>query len=233
MLKQLVPAPIRRAARSMTGALPYRRDSYAQEGEDLVLARMLEHVERGFYVDVGAHHPFRFSNTFLFYRKGWRGINIDAMPGSMRLFRRHRRRDFNLEVGIAERRAEMPFFIFEEPAYNTFDEQLATRLCESGRTRLVATRTVACRPLSEILEQHLPARDQPIDFLSIDAEGLDAVVLRSNDWNAYRPRIVVIEMVGATLDEVASSSQAEYLRARGYAPVSKTANSVFFASEKR
>lgn len=53
----------------------------------------------GFYVDVGAHHPMRFSNTYFFYRMGWSGINIDAMPGSMKEFKKYRRRDINLELG--------------------------------------------------------------------------------------------------------------------------------------
>ena len=74
--------------------------SYSQEGEDLLLRRIFEHQKNGFYVDVGAHHPFRFSNTYLLYKCGWRGINIDAMPGSMRLFRRFRARDINIECGV-------------------------------------------------------------------------------------------------------------------------------------
>ena len=57
--------------------------SYAQEGEDLILYRMIYgKIDKGFYVDVGAHHPKRFSNTYFFYRKGWRGINVEPMPGS-------------------------------------------------------------------------------------------------------------------------------------------------------
>ena len=74
--------------------------SYSQEGEDLLLRRIFEHQKIGFYVDVGAHHPFRFSNTYLLYKRGWRGINIDAMPGSMRLFRKFRPRDTNIECGV-------------------------------------------------------------------------------------------------------------------------------------
>ena len=58
--------------------------SFSQEGEDLVLARIFEGKKNGFYVDIGAHHPTRFSNTHYFYRRGWSGINIDAMPGSMK-----------------------------------------------------------------------------------------------------------------------------------------------------
>src|SRR5688500_1685041 len=67
--------------------------SYALEGEDMVLRRLFEGKTRGFYVDVGAHHPRRFSNTYYFYRRARRGINIDAAPGSMEAFNRDRSRD--------------------------------------------------------------------------------------------------------------------------------------------
>ena len=54
------------------------RYSFSQEGEDLLIDRMFDGQSVGFYVDVGAHHPTRFSNTYLLYLRGWRGINIDA-----------------------------------------------------------------------------------------------------------------------------------------------------------
>src|SRR5690554_6253894 len=79
----------------------FSRKSYSQEGEDILLEKLFEGKNDGFYVDVGAHHPRRFSNTYLLYRRGWRGINIDAMPGSMAEFRRLRGRDINLEIPIS------------------------------------------------------------------------------------------------------------------------------------
>ncbi|MFA7355121.1 MAG: SAM-dependent methyltransferase, partial [Sulfurimonadaceae bacterium] len=75
----------------------YALKSYSQEGEDMILRRLFEQQPNGFYVDVGAHHPKRFSNTYFFYKKGWRGINIDAMPNSMELFNKIRPRDINIE----------------------------------------------------------------------------------------------------------------------------------------
>src|SRR3954447_19241521 len=95
-------ARLRAAVRQMRdGALsPYARMAFSQEGEDLLLARMFEHQRRGLYVDVGAHHPRRFSNTHLLPARAWRGINIDATPGSIVAFRRERPRDINLEVAI-------------------------------------------------------------------------------------------------------------------------------------
>jgi len=52
----------------------YALKSYSQEGEDMILRRIFERQSTGFYVDVGAHHPKRFSNTYFFYKKGWSGI---------------------------------------------------------------------------------------------------------------------------------------------------------------
>ena len=77
--------------------------SFSQEGEDLVLYRLLGHQTKGVYVDVGAHHPYRFSNTFKFYLLGWSGINIDPLPGSKQLLDEKRPRDINLEAGILNR----------------------------------------------------------------------------------------------------------------------------------
>ena len=45
-----------------------------------------------------AHHPQRFSNTYKFYLKGWRGINIDAMPEEYGTYSgKFRPGDINLE----------------------------------------------------------------------------------------------------------------------------------------
>ena len=85
--------------------------SYSQECEDLVLKRIFEN-KIGFYVVVGAHHPKLFSNTYLFYKKGWKGINIDALPESMKLFNKMRPRDINIEIGVIEVEDELNYYVF-------------------------------------------------------------------------------------------------------------------------
>lgn len=91
----------------------------------MVLRRFFEQKKKGFYVDIGAHHPKRFSNTYYFYRIGWSGINIDAMPGSMRLFEKWRPRDVNLEVGVSANESVLEYFVFNEPALNGFSRELS------------------------------------------------------------------------------------------------------------
>jgi FkbM family methyltransferase len=201
---------------------------YGQDGEDLILDRMLEGQPSGFYVDVGAHHPLRFSNTYLFYRRGWRGINIDAEPGSMRPFRKHRGRDINVECGVGSRPGKLPYYRFNEPALNTFDEAEAN-LKNRPPYRLVERVEVAVRRLDDLLAEYLPT-GQVIDFLTIDVEGKDLEVLESNDWGRFRPRFILAETLRTDMLLLASCPVVQLLTDKGYRPVAKAYNTTFFAS---
>lgn len=203
-----------------------RQDGYAQEGEDIVLSRLLGGDAKGFYVDVGAHHPVRYSNTFRFYRRGWRGLNIDARPGMKALFDAARPRDINVECAVGPRAGEAVFFRFEEEAVNTMDARLAATRQKQG-FKLRDKLTLAVLPLSELLRRHLPA-GQGIDFLSVDVEGLDFEVLKSCDWKRFRPKIVVAECIDVALEHAGSGRVGSLLKKAGYAPVAKTLYSVFF-----
>jgi len=204
------------------------RVCYAQDGEDLILDRLLDGQQTGFYVDVGAHHPLRFSNTYLFYRRGWCGLNIDAEPGSMRLFQKYRGRDINVECGVAARPGKLPYYRFNEPALNTFDEAEAN-LKNRSPYRLVERVDVAVRRLDDLLEEYLPA-GQVIDFLTIDVEGKDREVLESNDWEKFRPRFILAETLRTDMLNLANCPVVQLLAGKGYRPVAKAYNTTFFAS---
>lgn len=215
LLRPLVPARIYD---------PCRQPSYSQDGEDRILARVFDQQTVGCYVDVGAHHPRRFSNTYLFYRRGWQGINIDATPGSMGPFRRERPRDLNLEIGVAEQPGTLRFHVFDEPALNTFDAARAARLHSQGPYRVQRVCPVAVAPLRDILRDHLPPQSQ-IDLLTVDVEGADLAVLRSNDWQSYRPRAIVVEDC-SDLQSALTGPTSTFLGSVGYRVFAKTATSL-------
>jgi len=204
----------------------FARRCYSQEGEDMILQRVFGQRREGFFVDVGAHHPFRYSNTYLFYKKGWRGINIDATPGSMHEFKKYRPADINLEVAVSQTPGEFCFYLFDDPAYNTFDANAAEKAQLAG-AKLLEKANIASRPLKDILTEHLTANEK-IDFLSVDVEGFDLEVLKSNDWIRYKPEYVLVECLGIALPEISEDSTYIYLGSLGYSIFAKTVNTVFF-----
>jgi FkbM family methyltransferase len=201
---------------------------YGQDGEDLILDRMLERQEKGFYVDVGAHHPVRFSNTYLFYQRGWSGINIDAEPGSMKKFNKKRPRDINIESGVGAKSGLMPYFRFNEPALNTFDEDEAKQKNQAPY-KLIERLDVPVRRLDDLLSDYLPI-GQSIDFMTIDVEGKDYDVLLSNDWERFRPRYILAETLRADILTLGECRVAQLLLSKGYNPVAKAYNTTFFVS---
>ncbi len=197
---------------------------YSQEGEDVVLARILPQDKIGFFVDIGAHHPVRFSNTYALYRKGWRGINVDATPGCMHAFNRLRPEDINIESAISDFETPMTFHMFKEGALNTFDTSLAKEYVDSGWA-LESTIELRPRTLSSILDQYLPT-GKPIDLLSIDVEGKEMEVLKSNDWHSYCPDFIVLEVLSTPFASLKSHDAVVFLADKGYEPVSRLTNSV-------
>jgi FkbM family methyltransferase len=191
--------------------------SHSQFGEDMVLRYLTQDKKTGFYVDVGAHHPFYYSNTFHFYSKGWRGLNIDAIPGSMRAFKRLRPKDINVESCVGTKTGDVEFFIFNAPALNTTDAKLARIIQDEERAKLLRKERVHVLPLAQILEEHLP-KGQKIDFLSIDVEGSDEDVLKSNDWNKFVPNHVVVECHGLNINNLNAAGSIQFLTQRGYTP---------------
>ena len=211
--------------------LALRQECYGQEGEDLAVARLFESKAAGFYVDVGAHHPIRFSNTYLLYRRGWRGINIDAMPNSMEEFRRIRPRDINLECLVSSSGSDRPFYILNEPALNTSSEELARRR-DLGSSNYRVTDTVMLKPrrLDSILDQYLPG-GQTVDLLNVDAEGLDLDVLKSSDWDRYRPTAILVEILDVKFESASASETYRFLKSQGYRLAAKFYNTALFEAD--
>jgi FkbM family methyltransferase len=206
----------------------YSIKSYSQEGEDMILKRYYENYKNGFYVDIGAHHPTRFSNTKLLYQNGWNGINVDAMPGSMKLFNRFRKRDINIELGISEKPGFLNYYIFNESALNGFSEDLSNyRNNQNDIYKIKEIKKINIITLEMLFDKYLPP-NQIIDLLSIDVEGLDLEVLKSNNWIKYKPNLILVEILSSDLIDSLKSPISLYLIELGYMIYFKTVNTVFF-----
>lgn len=168
----------------------YFLSSYSQQGEDLVIDELLGKKKRGFYVDVGAHDPIRFSNTKRFYDKGWKGINIDPNPALIEKFKKERNKDINLALGVSKRNGLLEFSEFFPSTLSTFSEAEAEQYVKKG-FKIISKKKVRVATLSSVLNKY--RRDRTVDFLSIDTEGNDLEVLQSNDWKKFKPSVICVE----------------------------------------
>jgi FkbM family methyltransferase len=191
---------------------PYGRPSYAENGEDRIIEFYIEDKNRaGFYVDIGCHHPFRKSNTFSLYLRGWRGVVVDGNPELIALFKRFRPRDAAICGVVSDQERPVTFTLAEDPDLSTVSSAFEQRIGDSGVKQRVTVRSVT---LQTILERS----DVPSNFelLSIDAEGHDYEVLTSFNIKAFRPRIIVIEMHGFMPAEHSTNRIREYLEQENY-----------------
>ena len=216
-IREFIPPVVLRLRRRWLGIeepleLFIRRDklhAYGQLGEDLIIDAILGRKDDGFYVDVGAHHPTYLSNTKRFYDRGWRGINVEPSATLFEMFMKERPHDTNLNIGISSEPGELPFFELEPSYLSTFSREFAAQAKTIDRTsRIVAERIVKTDSLANVLEAN--ARGRVVDFLSIDVEGYDVNVLKSNDFSRFRPRLIIVELSHRSKSILDYMSQVDY-----------------------
>lgn len=196
---------------------------YSQGGEDIILELIFRNKilkgEKGFYIDVGAYQPINMSNTYLFYKMGWRGINIEPNHASIEAFRKVRPDDLNLEIGIANQEGELPYYIIDDNStMNSFSKDFMN---EIGITKSIsATTSIPVFPLQKVLNKYNDLFTE-IDLLNVDVEGLDMDVLQSNDWTKYRPKVIVIEVNCKTITQLEKHDITKYLLNLNYDLVAK------------
>lgn len=164
--------------------------SYAQNFEDVMLWRALAHIDKGFYIDVGAAWPDMHSVTRVFYERGWHGINIEPNPDFFANLSEKRPHDINLQLAISDAPGTLWMNFVVDTGLSTLDNSIAQRHMDVGWS--IDRHRVDVATLANIWQMHvLPSQD--VHFLKIDVEGVEAAVLRGNDWKKCRPWIVIVE----------------------------------------
>ena len=202
----------------------FGRTAFGQFGEDLVIEGILQthgRIRNGTYVDVGAFHPFKYSNTAMLYKKyGWSGMNIDANKVAIDEFRLARPSDINLIALCGEDQSEREYVYFDHPGVNSADKKMIERQTrDSSPFKETFRETRFSQRLSELLDRHFEP-NRKVDFLSVDAEGMDLEVLNSNNWAKYRPFLIAVETHGMDLEKLKDNDIFTYLHELGYKLVS-------------
>ena len=167
-----------------------KKKTYSMDGEDLFIDNFFKN-KRGLYVDVGAYHPLELSNTYLLYKRKWKGVNIDINPLSIDYFNFLRPNDINLNLGVAKKNStRMMYFQKNKSPLNTLNLSHAKKtFLNKFKKKKIKTKT-----LTTILN-NTKFKEKEIDFLNIDTEGNDLEVLKSLDFKKYKPKLICVELI--------------------------------------
>ncbi len=209
--------------------LLYSKLSFSQEGEDLIIERYFRDKEHGFFIDIGAFHPYKYSNTYKLYKKGWKGINIDANKNNIKLFNLARKRDRNIFAGVGNKKGYGNFYTFEDPALNTFDKNIKESIVRSKQSVFLKKHRVRMLNINNILKKY--GKIKYIDLLNIDAEGESYNIIKSFNFNETHPNIVAIERENMGR-EISVDRIINYMKRNRYKLIASTPMTYFFEYSK-
>ena len=174
-----------------------KRKSYAMDGEDLVIADYFKNKQKGFYVDVGCYHPIHRNNTFLLYKKGWNGINIDIHSFSIELFEYLRPNDLNYNFAISDKKEIINMYFQKELSQlSTIDFDQAKKTLQGP----IKEKKIQSYSLDEVFK-FSNLENKKIDLLDIDVEGADFKVLKGLSFEMTNPELICVEIHDKNLKE--------------------------------
>ena len=163
------------------------KKSYSQGSMDLILSQIFKKKINGFYVDVGCQHPIKNNNTYLLYKRGWRGVNIDLDTVNIDLFNFFRPNDNNINAAISNKiEVKELFYYHQKSPINTLDQNISSK----QNAKIEKKVKIQTNTLSNILDKIIIKK---IDVLSIDVEGYELKVLKGLNFEKYRPDVIIVE----------------------------------------
>lgn len=175
-----------------------KKISFSQTGLDLLLSNIFKGLQKGFYIDIGCNHPVYNNNTFLFYKRGWRGLNIDLDKSSIDLFNIYRKGDLNIHAALSSSNNTQKVYEFHKKSpLNTLVKKVANyQKAEVKNIYEINTIT-----LNEIINDK-GLQNNKINFLTIDVEGHEVEVLKGLNIDIYRPDVIVVEYLDLNLEKL-------------------------------
>ena len=207
----------------------FPKNSYSMFGEDVFIKKFFKKKSKGIYVDVGCYHPIDGNNTYLLFKKGWKGMNIDLNKTSIELFNRARKNDVNLRIAISDEIKKTKYFYRKKiNMLNTINKKFANSSFKKGfKTSYIQTNT-----LNSALNKS-KLKNMKIDFLNLDIEGNELNALKSLNFKKYNPKLICIEIhnslfIGSKTISLKSDPVYKFLLKKGYREVWKNGFSFIF-----
>lgn len=167
----------------------YRKHSYAISNVDLIIDRIFSKMKKGIYIDIGCNHPIKYNNTYLLYKRGWNGINIDSDSNSIEAFNKLRKDDYNVKSIISNSNNEIDYYFYHNrSALNTVDKKLV-KFRKKKPQKIIKLQTLT---LNEVI-RNSPYKNKKINLLSIDIENHEYEALKKFEFKKYKIDMIVTE----------------------------------------
>jgi FkbM family methyltransferase len=190
-------------AENLYDVFPFQsQPSYAHSGEDIIAMRFLNDPDwvgsgrnvnpKPSYLDIGAADPVGGNNTYLFYMMGGRGVLVEPNIDFVRKIKARRPEDIvlNVGVGVAEQKEADYYCYSSQPAWNTFDKETVDHRLATANEKPSRVIKMPLVPINRIIEENFHGKAP--DFLSIDVEGLDLAILKTLDFQRFRPKVLCV-----------------------------------------
>lgn len=215
--------------------LNHSKISYSQSGEDIIVRFIFDDIgiQTPSYIDIGAYHPKRLSNSALFYGNGSRGINIEPDPKLFESFKLERAEDINLNIGVSNLEEEIDFYTMSAPTLNTFSRKEAENCSQIGNYQITAITKIKVDVISNIIDRYCGGVFP--EFLSLDVEGIDLKILQSINYEESSPLVICVETISfsETGNGVKDINILQFLESKGYMIYADTyINTIFVKKDK-
>ena len=204
------------------------KNFYSQFGEDRILDEIIpKDFYNGFYVDVGCFHPKKYSNTYMLFKRGWSGINIDMEEGKIDTFNIARPKDYNFLGAISDKVEKVKIYRNQKfGVSSTIDPGILKK------DDIIDENFITTTTLDNVINNS-PLKNKEIDLLNIDTEGNDFKVLKSLNFNIYNPKVIIIETHLKKIEEIIKSEIYIYLTNKEYDLKSWNVYSLIFKKRSR
>ncbi len=212
----------------------FKQESYSQTGEDVIVKFIFDRlgIKAPTYIDIGAHHPFKLSNTALLYKTGSRGVNIEPDPDLFKSFLEYRKEDINVNLGIGDTNAELDFYVISSPTLNTFSKKEAESYQTEGNYSIKEVKKIQVKTVNSVLEEYVNGKFP--QFLNLDAEGIDDLIIKSIDYESNFPIVICVESISFSTNGngIKNSALIEYIVSKGYMVYADTYINTIFVREE-
>lgn len=192
--------------------MTFQSFSQPETGQDLAVAEFFNHKCRGYFVDVGAYDGQHFSNTYALEKQlEWTGICVEPIPRHAAHCRQIRTAHVVEGAAYHLPRIEMEFALGSgsddvlSGLVKTLDRN--KYLLEPAHER-IKVKTVV---LDDLLREYEAPRH--IDYLSVDTEGSELLVLIGIDWERFSFGYITIEH---NFQEPRRAQMRAFLEEKGY-----------------